>query len=319
MKPAPPVRLATRGSPLALWQANWVKAQLEAAHAGCVVELVTIKTTGDKITDVPLAKVGGKGLFVKEIEEALLDGRADLAVHSMKDLPVEIPAGLHIAATTKREDPRDALITANGTTFAKLPRGAKIGTSSLRRGTQLRHQRPDLVIVPLRGNLDTRLRKLKSEGLDAVVVAAAGLRRMGWEEQVTEYLPVEVSLPAIGQGALGLECRIDDFRINQLVAPLNDPDTAICAAAERAFLTRLEGGCQVPIAGHAVLEKRQVRLRGLVASLDGLRLITEEATGPADAATALGKKLAERLLEKGAGQILREIYQSSSVPPPGSG
>ncbi len=305
------LRVATRSSPLALWQANWVKSELESAHTGCVVELVKIKTTGDKITDVPLAKVGGKGLFVKEIEEALLDRRADLAVHSMKDLPVEIPTGLHIAATTKREDPRDALISAAGLAFAKLPEGAKVGTSSLRRGTQLRHKRPDLIVVPLRGNLDTRLRKLKSEGLDAVIVAAAGLRRMGWADQVTEYLPVEISLPAIGQGALGLECRVDDARINTMLAPLNDPDTAVCVTAERAFLRRLEGGCQVPIAGYAELQNGQLRLRGLVASLDGKQLVADETRGPAASAESLGKQLAERLLDRGAGKILKEIYSSA--------
>jgi len=312
MSKTPPVRLATRGSPLALWQANWVKAELERLHAGCRVELLTIKTSGDKITDVPLAKVGGKGLFVKEIEEALLAGRADLAVHSMKDVPVEIPAGLHIAATTRREDPRDALISATGLPFAKLPKGAKIGTSSLRRGTQLRHKRPDCVIVPIRGNLDTRLRKLKSEKLDAVIVAAAGLRRMGWEGQVTEYLSTDVSMPAIGQGALGLECRVDDARIHRLIAPLHDSDTAVCVAAERAFLTRLEGGCQVPIAGHAELAGLELRLRGLVANLDGTQLVADEARGPIAQAAELGKGLAERLLDRGAGKILKEIYSSST-------
>jgi hydroxymethylbilane synthase len=229
----------------------------------------------------------------------------------MKDLPVEIPAGLHIAVTTKREDPRDALIAANGQSFATLPKGATIGTSSLRRGTQLLHRRPDLQIVPLRGNLDTRLRKLKSEKLDAVIVAAAGLHRMGWQAQITEYLPIEISLPAIGQGALGLECRLDDARINTLIAPLNDPTTAICVAAERAFLTRLEGGCQVPIAGHAVLEQERLRLRGLVASLDGKRIVADETSGPAAQAASLGTELAERLLKRGADKILKEIYQSS--------
>jgi len=312
MNSDPLVRLATRGSPLALWQANWVKSELERLHAGCRVELIKIKTSGDKITDVPLAKIGGKGLFVKEIEEALLEGRADLAVHSMKDVPVEIPRGLHMAVTTKREDPRDAFISAAGIPFARLPKGAKIGTSSLRRGTQLRHKRPDLIIVPLRGNLDTRLRKLKSEKLDAVIVAAAGLHRMGWQEQVTEYLPLEISLPAIGQGALGLECRIDDARINALIKPLNDSDTAVCVAAERAFLTRLEGGCQVPIAGHAELNGLELRLRGLVASLDGTRLIADEARGPIGLAASIGKGLAERLLDHGAGKILKEIYLSST-------
>ena len=312
------IRIATRKSPLALWQANWVKSQLEAADPDRTVSLVRIKTTGDKITDVPLAKVGGKGLFVKEIEEALLDGRADLAVHSMKDLPVEIPAGLHIAVTTKREDPRDALVASQATSFSSLPTGARIGTSSLRRGTQLRHHRPDLRIEALRGNLDTRLRKLHSEKLDAVIVAAAGLRRMGWADQVTEYLPVELSLPAIGQGALGLECRIDDGRINEMIHPLNDTDTAICIAAERAFLRRLEGGCQVPIAGHAVLDGGQVWLRGLVASLDSQRIIADERRGPIKRAASIGTELAERLLELGADKILEEIYQSS-LESPGSG
>ncbi|MEW6325515.1 MAG: hydroxymethylbilane synthase [Nitrospirota bacterium] len=312
------IRLATRSSPLALWQANWVKTELEAMHRDCAVELVKIKTTGDKITDVPLAKVGGKGLFVKEIEEALLDRRADLAVHSMKDLPVEIPAGLHIAATTKREDPRDALISARGYPFAELPKGARIGTSSLRRSTQLCHKRSDLVIVPLRGNLDTRLKKLKTEQLDGIVVAAAGMRRMGWDEQITEYLPIEISLPAIGQGALGLECRADDEGINSLVASLDEPVTATCVAAERAFLTRLQGGCQVPIAGHAIIQAGHLMLRGLVASLNGSRLIMDQASGPMHNAVTLGENLAERLLTQGADAILKEIYESSA-PPPGSG
>jgi hydroxymethylbilane synthase len=305
------IRLATRSSPLALWQANWVKSELERLHAGCRLELIKIKTSGDKITDVPLAKIGGKGLFVKEIEEALLDGRADLAVHSMKDVPVEIPKGLHMAVTTKREDPRDALLSAAGLPFANLPQGAKVGTSSLRRGTQLRHKRPDLQIVPLRGNLDTRIKKLKSEKLDAVIVAAAGLRRMGWEGQVTEYLPVEISLPAIGQGALGLECRVDDARINTLIKPLNDDDTAVCVKAERAFLTRLEGGCQVPIAGHAELNGMELRLRGLVANLDGTQVVAAELRGPIAQAAAMGQELAEQLLARGAGKILKEIYSSS--------
>jgi hydroxymethylbilane synthase len=260
---------------------------------------------------VPLATVGGKGLFVKEIEEALLAREADLAVHSMKDVPVQIPAGLHLAVTTRREDPRDALISADGSRFAKLPTGARIGTSSLRRGAQLLHHRPDLEIVPLRGNLDTRLRKLKSEGLHAVIVAAAGLRRMGWEKQVTEYLPVDLCLPAIGQGALGLECRVDDPTTNDRLRPLHDPDTACCVAAERAFLTTLEGGCQVPIAGHAVLEGRRLRLRGLVASLDGKRIVADEASGPAESAESIGVTLAEKLLARGAGKILEEIYKTS--------
>lgn len=312
------IRLATRSSPLALWQANWVKTQLETEQAGLVVELVRIKTTGDKITDVPLATVGGKGLFVKEIEEALLDGRADLAVHSFKDLPVEIPAGLHIAATTKREDPRDALIASRGWTFEQLPKGARIGTSSLRRSTQLLHQRSDLVIVPLRGNLDTRIKKLQSEKLDAIVVAAAGLRRMGWDAQITEYLSIDICLPAIGQGALGLECRVDDAEMNRLAASLDEPVTATCVAAERAFLTRLQGGCQVPIAGHATMRSGHLSLRGLVASLDGAQVIADEASGPMHSAAMLGESLAERLLGQGADEILKEIYKTSP-PPPGGG
>jgi hydroxymethylbilane synthase len=248
------LRIGTRGSALALWQAEWVKAQLLAAHEELAVELLVIKTTGDKILDVPLAKVGGKGLFVKEIEEALLDGRADLAVHSVKDMPAELPEGLHLAVMPPREDPRDALISRNGAGLQALPHGARVGTSSLRRAAQLLHLRPDLRIETLRGNVDTRLRKLESEGFDAIVLAAAGLKRMELSHVVSEYLEPERILPAVGQGALGIETRTGDGFTNEMVASLAHQQTMTIVRAERAFLKRLEGGCQVPIGAHATME-----------------------------------------------------------------
>jgi hydroxymethylbilane synthase len=306
------VFIGTRGSQLALYQANSIKALLERLHPGLEVGLVKIKTTGDKITDVPLAKVGGKGLFVKEIEEALLRGEIDLAVHSMKDVPVALPAGLHLTAITRREDPRDVLISRVASGFRDLPVGGVLGTSSLRRQAQLRHNRPDLRIQSLRGNLDTRLRKLDEGSMAAIVLAAAGVKRLGWEARITEYLDPSICLPAIGQGALGLECRVDDERINALLAPLNHPESARCVRAERSFLTRLEGGCQVPIAAHARLEGDRILLDGLVAGVDGNRVIRDRIQGQAQDGEALGIQLAERLLSLGAAEILKEIYQSAS-------
>jgi hydroxymethylbilane synthase len=302
------LRIGTRGSALALWQAEWVKSQLLGRQQELIVELVVIKTTGDKILDVPLAKVGGKGLFVKEIEEALLDGRADLAVHSVKDMPAELPEGLHLAAMPPREDPRDALISKNGAGLDKLPHGARVGTSSLRRAAQLLHLRPDLRIETLRGNVDTRLRKLKSEGLDAIVLAAAGLKRMELSQVISEYLEPERLLPAVGQGALGIETRTGDVFTNEIVESLVHQQTVTTVGAERAFLKRLEGGCQVPIGAYATLEGETLILTGMVADLKGVRLIRKEMRGDARQPEVVGERLAEVVLESGGGEILAEIY-----------
>ncbi len=302
------LRIGTRGSSLALWQAEWVKSQLLGGQQELIVELVVIKTTGDKILDVPLAMVGGKGLFVKEIEEALLDGRADLAVHSVKDMPAELPEGLHLAAMPPREDPRDALISKNGAGLDKLPHGARVGTSSLRRAAQLLHLRPDLRIETLRGNVDTRLRKLESEGLDAIVLAAAGLKRMELSQVISEYLEPERILPAVGQGALGIETRIGDVSTNEIVASLIHQQTVTTVRAERAFLKRLEGGCQVPIGGYATMEGETLILTGMVADLKGVRLIRKEMRGDARQPEVVGESLAEVVLESGGREILAEIY-----------
>jgi hydroxymethylbilane synthase len=302
------LRIGTRGSALALWQAEWVKSQLLGGHQELIVELVVIKTTGDKILDVPLAKVGGKGLFVKEIEEALLDGRADLAVHSVKDMPADLPEGLHLAAMPHREDPRDALISKNGLSFDKLPHGARVGTSSLRRAAQLLHLRPDLRIETLRGNVDTRLRKLESEGLDAIVLAAAGLKRMELSQVISEYLEPARILPAVGQGALGIETRTGDVFTNAMVESLVHQQTVTTVTAERAFLKRLEGGCQVPIGAYATLEGETLILTGMVADLKGVRLIRKEMRGDAKQPEVVGERLAEVVLESGGEEILAEIY-----------
>jgi len=304
------LRIGTRGSVLALWQAEWVKAQLLAAHEELAVELLVIKTTGDKILDVPLAKVGGKGLFVKEIEEALLDGKADLAVHSVKDMPAELPEGLHLAVMPPREDPRDALISRNGAGLEALPHGARVGTSSLRRAAQLLHLRPDLRIETLRGNVDTRLRKLESEGFDAIVLAAAGLKRMELSHVVSEYLEPERMLPAVGQGALGIETRTGDAFTNEVVASLAHPQTMTIVRAERAFLKRLEGGCQVPIGAHATMEGETLILTGMVADLEGVRLIRKELRGDAQQPEVVGERLAEVILESGGAEILAEFYDN---------
>ncbi|MBI4844822.1 MAG: hydroxymethylbilane synthase [Nitrospirae bacterium] len=310
MKGKKNIVIATRGSMLALWQAEWIKSELEKLSGGVTVGLKKIKTTGDKILDVPLAQVGGKGLFVKEIEEALLDRSADLAVHSMKDVPTELPAGLHLSAITKREDPRDALIARPGISGIKgLPQGAHVGTSSLRRMCQLLSIRPDIRITQLRGNVDTRIRKLDEGKFDAIILAAAGVKRLGYSGRVTEMIPVETSLPAIAQGAVGIECRVDDGFINELVSKLDHHETAVCVRAERAFLKRLEGGCQVPIAGHAVLEKGgKLVMTGLVGSLSGEIIIKERISGEPENAGALGISLANTLLAKGADKILAEVY-----------
>lgn len=302
--------IGTRGSPLALCQAHMIKDELEGFFPDLKVQMKKIKTTGDKITDVPLAKVGGKGLFVKEIEEALFREEIGMAVHSMKDVPTFLPEGLHLAAITRREDPRDIVISRDGKRLLDLPRGARIGTSSLRRQSQIKHRRPDFEIIPLRGNLDTRIKKLGKEGLDAVVLAAAGVRRMGWEDRITEYLDPDICLPAIGQGALGLECRLSDGRVNSMLARFNHPATSRCVRAERALLKRLEGGCQVPIAALAqIRDEERLVMEGLVASVDGSRVIRDGATGDPEQPELLGLELAERLLAQGADVLLREIYQ----------
>ena len=302
------VRIATRGSKLALWQANHVKAGLEKANPGLEVELLVLKTKGDKILDVALAKVGGKGLFVKEIEEALLDGRADIAVHSMKDVPTELPPELELAATDRREDVRDALFSREASGLDDLPEGARIGTSSLRRQAQLLHHRPDFEIVSIRGNVDTRLRKLQDENLDAVVLAAAGVRRLGYADRITEYLPVSVSLPATCQGSLGIEIRREDEGTRKLIEIFRHHPTEVAVTAERAFLKKLEGGCQVPIAGLAVAAEGRVKMEGLVGTVDGSRIIREEMEGPEEDAGKVGVALAEVIIGKGGGEILREVY-----------
>jgi hydroxymethylbilane synthase len=308
---AQPVVIGTRGSRLALWQAEWVRAALAQRFPGAGFELAIIKTEGDKILDVPLAKVGGKGLFVKEIEEALLHGRADLAVHSMKDMPAEIPAALAIGAVPEREIPADVLISRNGFVLKQLPAGGVVGTSSLRRAAQLRHLRPDLEVVPLRGNVETRLRKLDTERLAAVVLAAAGVKRLGLEHRVSEYLDPEAMLPAVGQGALCIEIREGDARIGPMVAALEDPATRTVVSGERAFLKRLQGGCQVPIAGHGRLDGAQFTLTGLVADLDGRTVIKHRLSGPAAAAERIGIELAETLLGRGADAILKKLTDAA--------
>lgn len=300
------VKIGTRGSKLALWQAEWVKAALEKAH-GCRVELIVIKTKGDKIQDVPLAKVGGKGLFVKEIEEAILDGRVDLAVHSMKDMPAEIPEGLCIGAIPVREDPRDVLLSGRDSLLDDLAPGARVGTSSLRRAAQLRHGRPDLDVRPLRGNLDTRMRKLDEGEFDAVVLAAAGVKRLKLAHRITESLAPETMLPAVGQGALCIEVREGDTRIGPMVEVLDHPETRAVVTGERAFLHKLEGGCQVPIAAHGTIDGDRLTLTGLVAELDGSVMIRETLSGPVGESGDIGLRLARRLLDRGAGEILERL------------
>lgn len=301
------VTIGTRGSQLALWQANWVKDAISSYHPDLTVELTIIKTKGDKILDVPLAKVGGKGLFVKEIEEALLDGRIDLAVHSMKDMPADIPDGLCIGAIPEREEPRDVLITRNRLPLDQQKQGPRVGTSSLRRSAQLLHVRPDIRIIPLRGNLNTRLRKLESESLDAIVLAAAGVHRLGLADRITQILDESIMLPAVGQGALCIEIREKDPRIQGLVAVLDDLPTRQVVMGERAFLNRLEGGCQVPIAGHGHIDEKGYTLTGLVCDVDGTHQIKQSRTGPTIRSEQTGLELAEALLAMGAGEILERL------------
>ena len=304
------IKIGTRGSKLALWQANWVKSALNQKFPRISIELEIIKTQGDKILDVPLAKVGGKGLFVKEIEQALMDRRVDVAVHSMKDMPAEIPEGLCIGAIPGREITSDVLISRSGLNFSKLKSGSVIGTGSLRRGAQLRHNRRDVVIRPLRGNLDTRLRKLETEDMDAIVVAAAGVKRLNFEDRITEYLDEEIMLPAVGQGALCIEIRENDPPVWELISALDDSQTRTIVSGERAFLNRLEGGCQIPIAGHGKIKSDRYLLTGLVCEVDGSRMIKDSISGPVEEPERIGIELAERLLDKGADRLLEKLKES---------
>lgn len=312
--PPKQMRIGTRASQLALWQANWVKSELEKKYPGMEVTLTKIKTIGDKILDVPLAQVGGKGLFVKEIEEAMLRGEIDIAVHSMKDVPTDFPEGLGLHCITKREDPRDAVISRN-VKFADLPQGARIGTSALRRQAQLLKVRPDLEMCIIRGNVETRIRKLEDDKLDAVILAAAGLKRLGFTEKVAEYLDVDLSIPAIGQGALGIECRLADPLITETIAFFNHPATAYAVRAERALLKRCEGGCQVPIAAHGTVDGTTLHLVGFIAAVDGSRSVRGEISGPLEQCEQLGIQLADRLLADGGKGILEEVYQREFSTP----
>jgi hydroxymethylbilane synthase len=308
MNRPPAIRLGTRGSPLARQQAQWVKDRLEQRHPELKVELVTIKTKGDKILDVPLAQVGGKGLFVKEIEEALLSKRVDLAVHSMKDMPGDLPEGLRIGAVPVREDPRDVFLSPQKIALDQVPVSAKIGTGSLRRKAQLLGYRPDLEIIPLRGNLDTRIRKMETQGLAGIVLAAAGLHRLGWHHLISHYLEPEVCLPAVGQGALAIEVRADDDRLQQWITFLHHEESARCTRAERAFLQRLEGGCQVPLAGHARVHGERLLLAGLIADLDGKSIFKDQREGPIQDPEGLGRALADHLLGIGGRAVLDQVY-----------
>ncbi|EKA4522689.1 hydroxymethylbilane synthase [Vibrio cholerae] len=303
-----PIRIATRQSPLALWQANYVKDALMAAHPGLQVELVTMVTRGDVILDTPLAKVGGKGLFVKELEIAILEGRADLAVHSMKDVPVDFPDGLGLVTICEREDPRDAFVSNTYAKIEDLPSGAIVGTCSLRRQCQLKAARPDLVIKELRGNVGTRLSKLDAGEYDAIILAAAGLKRLELESRIRSFIEPEQSLPAVGQGAVGIECRVNDQRVRALLAPLNHADTADRVRCERAMNLTLQGGCQVPIGSYALLEGDHIWLRALVGEPDGSQIVRGEIRGPRTQAEQLGITLAEQLLSQGAKEILERLY-----------
>jgi hydroxymethylbilane synthase len=301
--------IGSRGSKLALCQTKMIAASLMNHHPGLVVEIIKIKTQGDKILDVPLAKIGDKGLFVKELEDALLNEQIDLAVHSLKDVPTDLPPGLIIGAVTTRENPQDILISRNNIQLQDLPPDATLGTSSLRRQAQLLHYSPRFKLVDLRGNLDTRIRKLTEQKMDGIVLAAAGVCRLGWQEKISQYLPIDICLPAVGQGALGIEIRETDQRLKTLIAPLNHPPTGAAAVAERALLKRLEGGCQVPLGAYAQVENNTLRLQGVIASVDGEKLIRDEISGKPDEAAELGVGLAERLLDAGGREILATIMR----------
>ena len=301
--------IGSRGSQLALWQANWVKSQLENLHGNADISIRVITTSGDKIKDVPLSKIGGKGLFVKEIEEALLAKEIDLAVHSMKDVPIEIPSQLEISIITKRENPLDALISKNGIKLADLPQGATIGTSSLRRSSQLLNHRNDFKIHPLRGNVDTRLKKVEEGKYDAILLASAGLNRLGWSNRITEEISHEIIIPAMGQGALGIETRLGDSKTYNFISSLNHEQTNYEVSAERALVGKLDGGCQVPIGAYAKIEGNLITLKGLVASLDGKIIHKSEIVGPIDDAINIGQDLGEVLLKMGANEILEKLIQ----------
>ncbi len=303
--------IGSRASKLALWQSRFIADNLKKLHPGLCVEIIKIKTKGDKILDAPLAKIGDKGLFVKELEDALLECRIDLAVHSLKDVPTQLPEGLCIGAVTKREDAADVLISAEGLSLEQLVADAVIGTSSLRRQAQLLNYSPQFRIVDLRGNLDTRLAKLTEQKLDAIILAAAGICRLGWQNKISQRIPFDICLPAVGQGALGLEIRISDDNIKELLTPLNDTATEAATKAERALLGKLEGGCQVPLGAYGEIIGEQLRLRAVVASIDGKLLIKDELTGSPACADSLGLELAKRMLDKGARHILAEIVSSS--------
>ena len=303
-----PLKIGTRGSALALAQARWVAAQIAGRHPETRVELVIIKTTGDKIHDIPLAQVGGKGLFIKEIEEALLAGQVDLAVHSLKDMPAEIPEGLMLGAVPPREDWRDVLISDRYGSLAEIPARGRLGTGSLRRRAQLLHLRPDLEVVALRGNVDTRLKKMTALGLDGLILAAAGLNRLGLTRVKRTVLPESEMLPAVGQGALGLQVRTGDYRRRELIGFLDDAPTRMAVTAERAFLARLEGGCVVPVAAHGRVEGDSLTLEALISDLDGRRFLKHRLQGPSEDAAFLGGRLADHLLDRGGREILAELY-----------
>ena len=306
------IRIATRKSQLALWQAEHVRARLMQLHGSLQVELVQLSTQGDKILDVPLAKIGGKGLFVKELEAAILDGRADIAVHSIKDVPMELPPGLHMPVILERAAPTDAFVSNRYKLMSELPLGARLGTSSLRRRSQLQALRPDLNIANLRGNVNTRLQKLDDGEFDAVILATAGLQRLDFSERINEELPPELCLPAVGQGAIGIESRAGDDSVQELIAQLHHQPTADCVIAERAFNRRLQGGCQVPIAGYAIRSEEnghcELRLRGLVSSENGSQVVRDEISGPVSDAEQLGISLANSLLDAGAGKLLESLW-----------
>ncbi|MBK1719286.1 hydroxymethylbilane synthase [Thiocystis violacea] len=303
------IRIATRKSPLAMWQAEHTAARLKALYPDLEIEIIGMSTKGDRILDAPLAKVGGKGLFVKELEQGMLEDEADIAVHSMKDVPVDFPEGLHLAVIMEREDPRDAFVSNTYESIEQLPQGACVGTSSLRRQCQIADRRPDLRIEPLRGNVNTRLAKLDAGEYDAIILASAGLIRLGFEDRIRGRIEPTVSLPAIGQGAIGIECRQDDPRVNDLIAPLHHRETADRVLAERAMNARLHGGCQVPIAGYATLDGDRLLLKGLVGDPDGSRILRAQAEGPRAEAEAIGARVAEDLLSQGAGEILSALTE----------
>ena len=303
------IRIGTRGSKLALWQANWVASAIRTCHSGVSTELCVIKTKGDRILNIPLSEIGGKALFIKEIEMCLLNGSIDIAVHSMKDMPGGIPDGLCIGAIPERETPADVLISKNGQRFSDLAPGKRIATGSLRRAALLRHARPDIEVLPIRGNLDTRLAKLETQEMDAVVLAAAGVKRLGLEDRITEYLDERIVLPAVGQGALCIQTRTADAEVISVVAPLDHQETRLTVLGERAFLDRLEGSCKVPVAAHGKTENGVIALTGLVADIDGSTVIRDALSGPASSSEEIGAQLAERLLSMGAGDILEGLTQ----------